>query len=170
MSSIAVSASSIEAQTMTPLPRASPSALTTTRPERARAQSRAGAVSEKTAKSAVGMPALRISSLANDLLLSIRPAARSGPKTGIPSWRRASPTPAATADSGPRTASPIFSPFANLTSRATSSAGIWMFFAIPPVPPFPGVQKTRSVSTDCMHFHASACSRAPEPTTRILTS
>jgi len=165
---MARSASSTEPQTMTPLPRARPSAFTTTRPDLARAQSRAGPVSAKTPKSAVGIPARRISSFAKDLLLSIRPASRPGPKTGMPSCRSASPTPAATADSGPRTTRPIFSLLANLTRLATSSAGIRMFFAIPPVPPLPGVQKTRSVSTDCMHFQASACSRAPEPTTRIF--
>src|SRR5207302_2419761 len=170
IASIALRACSRSRQTSTPLPSASPSALTTTRPSRSSAHFCAAGASLKTPKSAVGMPALRIMSLAKALLLSIRPAARSGPKVGMPSARMASPTPAATADSGPRITSPIFSCLANLTRLTTSSAGIRMFLARPPVPPFPGAMKTRELIADCMHFQARACSRAPDPTTRIRTA
>src|SRR5436190_1879364 len=103
IASIAPSDCSMSAQTITPLPRARPSALTATRPPRSRAQAFAGAGWVKTSKSAVGMPARFINAFAKDLLDSMRPAPRSGPKTLKPAWRRASATPASTAASGPST-------------------------------------------------------------------
>src|ERR1700687_5905211 len=78
-----------------------------------------------------------MSRLANDLLVSIRPAPRLGPSTLKPAFRSASPTPASTAASGPRI---------TRTSRS------------------------RLAKSECTHFHTSACSRAPEPTTRTFTA
>src|SRR5450759_2515957 len=103
------------------------------------------------------------------LLDSIRPAPRFGPKTLKPALRSASPTPASTADSGPRITRPSRSCLAKSTMRTTSAAPIATLRAMPPVPPLPGAQKTRSTSSDWTHFQTSACSRAPEPTTRTFT-
>src|SRR5439155_12212196 len=133
-----------------------------------RAQAFAGAGWVKTSKSAVGMPARFINAFAKDLLDSMRPAPRSGPNTLKPAWRRASPTPASTAASGPSTMRPSRSRLAKSTILTTSAAPIGILRAMPPVPPLPGAQKTRSTSSDCTHFHTSACSRAPEPTTRTF--
>ena len=36
------------------------------------------------------------------------------------------------------------------------------------VPPLPGATSTSETFGDCAHFHASACSRPPEPTIRIF--
>src|SRR5215472_3475363 len=168
MASIASSASRSSAQTRTPLPSARPSALTATRPRSFRAKRRAGSASLNVSKAAVGMSAATITSFANALLLSMRPASRSGPNTGMPASRRASATPAATAASGPRMARPIFSFRASRASRAGSSAGTATLRAMAAVPPLPGATYTRSASGDRRHFHTSACSRAPEPMTRIL--
>src|SRR5438067_1578315 len=114
------------------------------------------------------MPAWRMSDFANDLLDSMRPAPRFGPNTLKPASRRASPAPASMAASGPSTMSPSRSCVANWTRRTTSVAGMGTLRAMPPVPPLPGAQKTRSTSSDCTHFHTRACSRAPEPTTRTF--
>src|SRR5919201_85586 len=135
MASIAFSASCSLSQTTTPLPRARPSAFTATFPSLSRAQALAGAGCVKASKSAVGMLARRISSLANDLLDSMRPAPRLGPKTLNPACRRASPTPASTAASGPRTMRPSRSCRAKSTRRTTSAAPILMLRAMPPDPP-----------------------------------
>src|SRR5438034_445148 len=159
----------MSAQTITPLPRARPSALTATRPPRSWAQTFAGAGWVKTSKSAVGMPARFIKAFAKDLLDSMRPAPRSGPKTLKPAWRRASPTPASTAASGPSTMRPSRSRLAKSTILTTSAAPIGIFRAMPPVPPLPGAQYTRSTRSDWTHFQTSACSRAPDPSTSTFT-
>ena len=138
-STAAFDSSTVE-HTITPLPRASPSALTATRPLRAFAQALAGAGCVNTSKSAVGMFACFMSALANDLLDSMRPAPRFGPKTLKPALRRASPTPASTAASGPRITSPSRSRLAKSTMRTTSAAPTATLRAMPPVPPFPGAQ------------------------------
>src|SRR5437773_1442524 len=168
IASMAASDSSAPPHTITPLPRARPSAFTATRPSRSRAHALAGVGVVKVSNSAVGIPASRINDLAKALLVSIRPAPRLGPKTLKPASRRASPAPASTAASGPSTTRPTRSCLANCTSRTTSVAAIGTLRAMPPVPPLPGAQKTRSTSSDCTHFHTSACSRAPEPTTRTF--
>src|SRR6266851_4308593 len=117
IASIALSASSTFEQTITPLPRASPSALTAIRPSLSRAHFLAWAGWVKTSCSAVGIPARFITPLAKALLDSMRPAPRSGPKTGKPAWRSASPAPASTAASGPSTTRPRRSRLADPTTR-----------------------------------------------------
>ena len=170
IASMAASDSSALPHTITPLPRARPSAFTATRPSRSRAHALAGAGAVKVSKSAVGIRASRINDLAKALLVSMRPAARLGPKTLKPASRSASPTPASTAASGPRMTRPKRSCLANLTSCTTSVEGMGTLRAMPPVPPLPGAQKTRSTRSDCTHFQTSACSLAPEPTTRTFTA
>ena len=81
IASIAASDSFTPLHTITPFPRASPSAFTATLPSRAAAQALAGAGWVNVSKSAVGIPALRINAFAKDLLDSMRPASRPGPKT-----------------------------------------------------------------------------------------
>src|SRR6266851_991316 len=170
IASMAASDSSVLPHTITPLPRASPSAFTATRPSLSRAHALAGAGVVKVSKSAVGIPASRINDLAKALLVSMRPAPRLGPNTLKPASRSASPRPASTAASGPSTTSPKRSCLANLTNRTTSVAAMGTLRAMPPVPPLPGAQKTRSTSSDCTHFQTSACSRAPDPMTRTFMS
>ncbi len=140
IASIAAPASSTFVQTTTPLPRASPSALTATRPSRLAAHAFAGWGCVKTSNSAVGIPARTMTCLAYDLLDSIRPAPRFGPKTLNPALRSASPTPASTAASGPRMTRPSRSRLAKSTIRTTSEAPMGTFRAMPPVPPLPGAQ------------------------------
>src|SRR6266852_6152865 len=168
IASMAASDSSMLPHTITPLPRASPSAFTATRPSRSRAHALAGAGVVKVSKSAVGIPASLINDLEKALLVSMRPARRLGPNTLKPASRSASPRPASTAASGPSTTSPKRSCLANRTMRTTSVAAMGTLRAMPPVPPLPGAQKTRSTRSDCTHFHTSACSRAPAPMTRTF--
>ena len=96
--------------TITPLPAASPSALTT---HGARATSSCRAV---------GTPAAAITSLANSLEPSIRAAAAPGPNTEMPARRNSSPTPATSGASGPTTTSPTSSEPARPSSPSASSA------------------------------------------------
>src|SRR2546430_3402700 len=79
------------------------------------------------------------------------------------------PPPASTAASGPSTTRPSRSRLAKSTILTTSAAPIGIFRAMPPVPPLPGAQYTRSTRSDWTHFQTSACSRAPDPTTRTFT-
>ncbi len=100
---MAASASSSESGTTTPLPAASPSALTTGGWSWRRAYARAASASRNEALAAVATPARAITSLAKTLDVSSRAAARPGPKTGTDAVTSASATPAANGPSGPIT-------------------------------------------------------------------
>src|SRR6187549_4234821 len=65
---------------------------------------------------------------------------------------------------------PTRSVFASATSPATSSAATLTLRTrgSVAVPPLPGATSTSETFGDCAHFHASACSRPPEPTIRIF--
>ena len=113
-------------QTVTPLPAASPSALTTSpRPSASSARAN-GSPPDRSAASnaaarAIRTPAAAATSWQNALLVSIRAAAASGPKTAIPAARSASATPAASGASGPTTTSSAAIARASATTAAPSS-------------------------------------------------
>src|SRR4051794_34789651 len=108
-------------------------------------------------------------SLANALLPSIRAAAADGPKQAMPRSRTASATPATSGASGPTTTRPAPSATArSATARGEpastarrSSAGM---------PALPGATTTEVTAGSAVSARKSACSRAPEPTTRTSTS
>src|SRR5687767_13647488 len=68
--------------------------------------------------------------------------------------------------------SPTCSRFASATSPATSSAATSTLRTrgSVAVPPLPGATSTSETLEDCATFQASACSRPPLPTIRILIS
>src|SRR6185437_3151300 len=169
IASTAACASAVVSATTTPLPAASPSAFTTTRPSRESIQQCASRASSKLPQSAVGMPWRRMNSLANRFELSSCAAACVGPKIGRPAARNASTMPSASGASGPTTVSRIDSVRANSTSAGTLSNGTFASAGSRAVPALPGATNTFATRGDRASFHASACSRPPPPTTRIFT-
>ena len=115
------SASSASSQTTTPLPAASPSALTTTRPPDAAIAARASAMVATVRAAAVGTPAPAMTSFANAFEPSSCAASRPGPKTEMPAARRASARPSTSGASGPTTTRSTRSELARETSASTSS-------------------------------------------------
>ena len=96
-------------QTTTPLPAASPSALTTTGPSsRWVRKVIALAASRKVWKSGLGMSAWRSRFRQNTLLASNSAACFEGPKVRMPASSKASTIPAARGASGPMTARSIW--------------------------------------------------------------
>jgi hypothetical protein len=168
--SIAARAWAASSQTVTPLPRARPSALTAQAPPSSstKASSASRWPAPPARQRAVGMPALSISCLANSLLDSIRPAARVGPKAAMPAAAQASARPAATAASGPMTTRSTPRSRARRTMFSTSSAATSTFSAMVAVPPLPGAQMISAPRR--AHAQARACSRPPEPATRMRIS
>ena len=110
-----------------------------------------------------------MSSLANTLLDSISAAALLGPKIDIPAFSNSSTTPIASPVSGPTNVRSI--DFANpaLTSCSTSVGAMGRFVARSTVPPFPGATNKESQYELCRIFHAKACSRLPEPISKMFT-
>src|SRR5207302_2456030 len=96
--------------------------------------------SSKTWYAGVATPARAIVDLANALLLSIRPAAADGPKTGRSLAVRRSASPAATAASGPITVRPTSRSETKRTIASTSVASSPVFTAIAAVAALPGAQ------------------------------
>src|SRR6266705_1600550 len=82
-----------------------------------------------------------------------------------PAARKASTTPAASGTSGPTTVSATCSARANATSSATSVVATLVSSGSSAVPPLPGATKTLPTRGESAIFHASACSRPPEPMT-----
>src|SRR5687768_5281953 len=72
--------------------------------------------------------------------------------------------------SGPMMVRPTFSALARAMSPGTSSAATSTLRTrgSVAVPPLPGATSTSETLTDCAHFHASACSRPPDPTIRTF--
>jgi hypothetical protein len=167
MARSASSASGKVLHTTTPLPAASPSAFTTTRPPAALARASAGPRVSKAPWSAVGMDAARMTSLAKAFDPSSWAAAALGPKTGIPASVSLSASPSTSGVSGPTTTRAIPFPTAHRASPSTSSPGMATFSARRAVPGLPGAQKTFSASGLWAIFQTRACSRPPPPTTRI---
>ena len=144
-------------QTKTPLPAASPSALIT---HGGRAT---GSVS------AVGTPAARMTSFANGFEPSMRAAAALGPKTATPAWRSSSATPATSGASGPTTTRSA-SDRAGQREQALAVLGAdGMAAAELGDAGVPGCRVQLVEPGAWLSFHASACSRPPDPTRSTFT-
>ena len=167
--SAATRASARSAQTVTPLPAASPSAFTTTAPGCSSSAASTSASVRHRRWRAVGTPAAAMTSLANAFEPSSRAASAPGPKTGIPAWRSASASPATSGASGPITTSPASTPRARSSSASPSSARSGWHEASRAIPGLPGAQCRSSQSGLAASATASACSRPPEPTSRTFT-
>ncbi len=153
----AASSSSAVRHTNTPLPAARPSDLTT---HGTRATARV---------SAVGTPAARSTSLANAFDPSIRAASALGPNTAIPLWRRTSATPATSGTSGPMTTRSTSRVSASASRPSPSSARTGWQWPRAAMPGLPGAAWSSVSRVLCASRQASACSRAPEPTTSTFT-
>ena len=103
---IASSAEARSGQTETPLPAASPSALTTHAPPSSSTASHADSTSVHVMARAVGTPAASISFFEKALEPSTSAAPADGPKTGIRARRSASASPSTSGSYGPITTSP----------------------------------------------------------------
>ena len=154
--SAAATSSSVR-QTKTPFPAASPSALMT---HGARGSSRSAAV---------GTPAACMTSFAKDLEPSIWAAAAPGPKTAMPAWRRSSASPATSGASGPTTTRSMPSWWQSPSSASESSGLSGWQVPRAAMPGLPGAACRSPSPVLWAIFHASACSRPPEPTMRTFT-
>ncbi len=159
-------------KTVTPLPPASPSAFTTNPLPRCASRWIAAAASAgvvATVACAIRTPAASATSWQNALELSIRAAARVGPKTAIPASPSASAIPAASGASGPMTTSSAASARARATTAAPSSVSTVFVRtrASCAIPSDPGATMTSFTPGSSASFQASACSRPPPPTMRI---
>ena len=96
-------------------------------------------------------------------------AARPGPNTGIPCSRTTSATPATSGASGPITTRSTACSSANSRTAAPSSGSTSTSVASCAIPAFPGAQRISCASASARRARMIACSRAPEPRTRIFT-
>src|SRR5687768_14861522 len=163
MSSMALSASPSVLQTITPLPAASPDALTTTGAPKRRAAAFAPATLVWTSARAVGMPSSRSSCLANAFEVSISAAARVGPKIGSPVARKRSTIPASSGASGPTMVRSTARSRARRSRRSMSSTLIGTHSPSSAIPGFPGAAISSSSGSSRVGFHARASSRPPPP-------
>src|SRR5512134_16270 len=112
------------------------------------------------------MPWCCMKALANSLELSSRAAARVGPKILSPASWNASTTPSASGASGPTTVNATASLRASSIHSGIDAAGALIRPSSRAVPALPGATSTREIRGERASFHASACSRPPEPMTR----
>src|SRR5471032_1887908 len=91
-----------------------------------------------------------------------------GPNTFRPRARNRLTMPPASGVSGPTTVSAIFSWTTKLASSCRSVMARFCRRESRAVPPLPGATYTIWIRSDCASFHARACSRPPEPTTKIF--
>mmetsp|Transcript_13285 Transcript_13285/g.32292 ORF Transcript_13285/g.32292 Transcript_13285/m.32292 type:complete len:274 (-) Transcript_13285:206-1027(-) len=170
MSSTASSAVCTSIATMTPLPAASPSVLTTIGAPCVVMYALAAAGSVKRAYLAVGMSYLASRSLRNPLDPSRRAAEAEGPKHGTPAAFRESASPSTRGASGPHTTSPT----AFFSQKATTAAWSFSFTSTvctpssTTIPALPGQQKRSPHVGDSRSRQHSECSRPPPPTTSTL--
>ena len=156
--------------TTTPLPAASPSALTTYGgPNSSRARLASAAVLQVRA-AAVGMPAADITCLAKDFEPSIAAAAWLGPKQATPAARTASATPATSGASGPITtrSAPVLA--ASAVTLAGSAAATSWISARRAMPGLPGAACKPVTPPSRASARVRACSRPPDPMTRTRTA
>ena len=170
ISRTASSASCNVIATITPLPAAKPSALTTIGAPFSRKYANAGSTLVKFWYSAVGILWRARKSLVNAFEPSNWAAAWVGPKIFNPAARNASTTPITSGASGPTMVNPICLSWANFTKAGISVAEIFTFstFCSNAVPALPGATKTLSANGDCAAFQAKACSRPPFPMMRMF--
>src|ERR1700749_4276699 len=113
------------------------------------------------------MSLARHSALVKFFELSSRPAALVGPNALKPAALRSSTTPAAIAASGPTTTKSTLLRLQNSITAAWSAMSIGTHSASRAIPAFPGAHHSFVTSGDAAIFHASACSRPPEPSRRM---
>ena len=108
--------------------------------------------------------------LANSLLPSSTAPAFDGPMTGMcfkaSSCLKKSYTPFTSGSSGPTTTMSIPLSMTNCLIPSKSSALMATFSPTSRVPAFPGAMYNFSIFGLCAIFHASACSRPPEPNSK----
>src|SRR6266571_116328 len=154
----------------TPLPAASPSALSTIgnplffflRRERASAAEHA------TSKRAVGILCFFMNSLAKTLLDSISAAARVAPKTARSRFWNSSTMPRVSGSSGPTRVRSMRIFSAKSASSTMDEGSIGTRSAIFAMPTLPGAQYNSLTAGLPRSFQQRACSRAPLPTTRTF--
>ena len=117
----------------------------------------------------VGTPAASMMRFANAFEPSSCAAALPGPKTGMPRSRRLSATPATSGASGPITTRSMRSSLVNEVTAAGSFGSTSTIVASRAMPALPGAANTSCGSASERSERMMACSRAPEPRTRILT-
>src|SRR5260221_96329 len=108
--------------------------------------------------------------LAKALELSSCAAFFVGPKMRRPRARNSSTRPAARGAWGPTTVRPILLSWAKSARAFTSVMSTFSRRGSRAVPPLPGATKTFWALGDWASFQARACSRPPEPMTRMFIS
>src|ERR1700752_4556739 len=114
------------------------------------------------------MPYFLHRSLVKPFEPSSRAAAFVGPKARKPAASISSTMPATSGLSGPPTTKSTASPLHNATTAAWSVMSIGTHSASFAMPALPGVHQSLVVSGEAAIFQASACSRPPEPRSRIF--
>src|SRR5574343_1904127 len=114
------------------------------------------------------MPWRFMKSFAKALELSSCAAFCVGPKMRRPRARNSSTTPAARGASGPTTVNVTLLAWAKSARAFTSVMGTLTRRASRAVPPLPGATYTLEALGDWASFQARACSRPPEPMTRMF--
>ena len=152
----------------TPLPAANPSALMTIGYFDRSRIAYASAVVLHSENFAVGMRFALKNCFAKLLLDSRRAWSASGPTIARPRFRKASTMPLLSGISGPIKVRSIRSLLARSASREISSALIETSSACSRMPPLPGAAKIFFTFGLCARASTMACSRPPDPTTRIF--
>src|SRR5215470_7098787 len=110
----------------------------------------------------------RHSALVKFFELSSRPAAFVGPNALKPAALRSSTIPAAIAASGPTTTKSTAFALQKAITAGWSDISSGTHSASFAIPALPGAHHSFVTSGDAAIFHAKACSRPPEPMTRIF--
>mmetsp|Transcript_58739 Transcript_58739/g.165742 ORF Transcript_58739/g.165742 Transcript_58739/m.165742 type:complete len:264 (+) Transcript_58739:1409-2200(+) len=165
-------ASSTDWGMITPLPAASPLALTTTSCPAAYSaltysQAASYSLFLKFLNAAVGRSYFAKKSFEKAFDASSSAAALEGPKHGMPLAAQASARPAQRGASGPTNTRATAFSLASATSPSTSlsETATLVMLGSPAVPPLPGAQYTCRTRGDSLSLTAIACSRPPPPTT-----
>ena len=158
----------VDGTTPTPLPAASPSALTTIGAPSPATYARAASGSVNVWLAAVGAPQAAQTSLVKALDASSRAAARPGPKVGTPPARNTSATPSTSGASGPTITNPMSFSRQNPSTFSPSRMSSATQVASSAMPAFPGAHHSRSHLGFCAKAQASACSRPPPPRIRMF--
>ncbi len=167
-SSAATAASTVPA-TVTPLPAARPSALTTIGAPCASTNARAACGSVKVWPCAVGAPQAAQISLVKAFDASSRAASRPGPSVATPPARSTSATPSASGASGPTITKSMACARQNARTLSPSRISSATQVASSAIPALPGAHQIRSHFGFCAKAQASACSRPPPPRIRMFT-
>ena len=155
--------------TTTPFPPASPSSFTTCGAPNWSSAWATSSMVVHTWAIAVGTPASAMTRLAKAFDPSSCAAAPDGPNVAKPASRSASATPATSGASGPITTRSTASSRARRTTSAGSVAATTWLVPTSAVPAFPGAMCRAITAGSAARARARACSRPPEPITRMST-